>query len=283
MVVHGRNLAARNAMFMFLRSLGLSPIEWEEAVAETGMGSPYTLEAVQAAMDVAQAVVVVLTAEDQAGLLPALADGQESTETALEGQPRQNVIFEAGMAMGTGRAGAVLVEIGPIRSASDLHGLNVVRLTNDAQRRAALRNRLINAGCAVDSATQDWLVPETGGDFDAARVDWAPQSAAALTSTVAIPTAELQGGQRAILTLRCYHLPERTRVFCVVAPPGAEAVELEAQGVVAGADQLLFSIVYPENFEDTGVVAGHHAVTWMSADADSDTRKELAIDGFRFP
>jgi len=72
MVVYGRNVAARRATFAFLRSLGLEPIEWEQAVAATGKGTPHNLEAVRAAMSTAQAVVVVLTAEDQAGLLPQL-------------------------------------------------------------------------------------------------------------------------------------------------------------------------------------------------------------------
>jgi hypothetical protein len=35
-VVHGRNLEARDAMFTFLRSVNLDPIEWSEAVSFTG-------------------------------------------------------------------------------------------------------------------------------------------------------------------------------------------------------------------------------------------------------
>jgi len=99
MVVHGRNLAARDAMFAFLRALALIPIEWENAISETGQGTPHNLDAVRAAMDVAQAVVVLLTAEDQAGLLPVLAIGEDD-DTLLRGQPRQNVTLEAGLAMG---------------------------------------------------------------------------------------------------------------------------------------------------------------------------------------
>ena len=43
-VIHGRNLAARDAMFDFLRSLGLVPIEWSQAVRATGRPSPYVGE-----------------------------------------------------------------------------------------------------------------------------------------------------------------------------------------------------------------------------------------------
>ncbi len=168
MVVHGRNLRLRTAIFTFLRALGLRPIEWEDAIAATGMASPHNLAAVRAAMDVAQTVVVLLTAEDRAGLIPELADSADSAETDLAGQPRQNVILEAGMAMGVEPSRTILVQVGDIRGASDFDGLNVVRLTNDAERRGALRRRLMEAGCTVDDAGTDWLSPAAGGDFNQA-------------------------------------------------------------------------------------------------------------------
>jgi hypothetical protein len=42
-VVHGRNGAARGAVFAFLRSIGLTPIEWHDALVATGKASPYDL------------------------------------------------------------------------------------------------------------------------------------------------------------------------------------------------------------------------------------------------
>lgn len=172
MVVHGRNESARVAMFNFLRALGLQPIEWEGAIRETGMASPHNLEAVQAAMNVAQAVVVVLTAEDQAGLLPGLAPEPTDPDIALKGQPRQNVVLEAGLAMGVGRERTILVEIGAIRRASDFEGLNAVRMSNAAAKRTALRSRLEGAGCDIDEPGADWLSPDAGGDFEACIEDW---------------------------------------------------------------------------------------------------------------
>lgn len=165
MVVYGRNAGARVAMFTFLRSLSLQPIEWEEAVTETGRGSPHNLEAVEAAMRVAQAVVVVLTAEDEARLMPRFAEPHDRTE--LIGQPRLNVILEAGLAMGLDRDRTILVELGAPRGASDFEGLNVVRLTNDPGRRSALKTRLANAGCEVRDRGSDWMTALAGGDFEA--------------------------------------------------------------------------------------------------------------------
>lgn len=165
MVVYGRNLAIRDAMFAFLRALGLYPIEWEDAVAQTGIGSPHNLAAVRAAMRSARAVIVLFTAEDEARLLPALARSEEpAEERELRGQPRPNVLLEAGLALAIDPAHTILVEVGAIRRASDLDGLNTVRLSNAAPSRQALRNRLITAGCDV-AETSDWLEARTGGDF----------------------------------------------------------------------------------------------------------------------
>jgi predicted nucleotide-binding protein with TIR-like domain len=80
MIVHGRNVDALNAVRAFLQSLGLVPILWEDAIEETGEGSPHNLSAVTAAMAVAQAVVVIFTAEDEARLLPHLAAAGEEPE-----------------------------------------------------------------------------------------------------------------------------------------------------------------------------------------------------------
>ena len=43
-VVHGRNYQARDALFLFLRSIDLHPLEWTEAIRSTGRGSPYIRE-----------------------------------------------------------------------------------------------------------------------------------------------------------------------------------------------------------------------------------------------
>ena len=48
-VIHGRNEAARKGLFDFLRSIGLDPIEWSEAIRLTGKGSPYIGQVLDAA------------------------------------------------------------------------------------------------------------------------------------------------------------------------------------------------------------------------------------------
>jgi len=281
MVVHGRNAAAQRAIFMFLRALRLAPIEWEEAIAATGTASPHNLTAVRAAMDVAQAVIVVLTAEDQAGLLPELAD-EGSAEVLLEGQPRQNVMLEAGMAMGIDPTHTILVQIGRIRGASDFDGLNSVRLTNDPKTRAALRTRLTNADCAVVDSGTDWLDPTAAGDFDVGVIRWEPQThALPPNDVIAIPKVEMRGGQRVELSLRCFRLPAEATVSCVVTTPDGARFVAHALGSSAGGHQRLFSLVFPEDFDGPPIMAGHHPVSWRAATKDGEDN-ELAVDEFRF-
>ena len=65
-VVHGRNEAARVAMFEFLRALDLHPMEWSEVRAQTGQASPYIGEVLDTAFSHARAIVVLLTPDDEA-------------------------------------------------------------------------------------------------------------------------------------------------------------------------------------------------------------------------
>src|SRR5918912_2736765 len=128
-VMHGRDLEARNAVVSFLRALDLEPFEWEDLVKLTEEPTPYTGEAVAAAFDHAQAVVVLITPDEVGVLHPALQGEREREDDRQPtGQPRLNVILEAGMAFQADPTRTVLVEIGHTREISDLAGRNTVRL-----------------------------------------------------------------------------------------------------------------------------------------------------------
>jgi len=161
-VVHGRNDAARAAMFAFLRAIGLDPIEWSVAVRMTGEGSPYIGPVLDVAFDAAQAVVVLLTPDDVAYLRTEYASGDDDPEAQPQAQARPNVLFEAGMAMGRDPSRTVLVELGKLRPFSDVAGRHAVRINDSAARRKDLAQRLEVAGCAVSLAGDDWLA---AGDF----------------------------------------------------------------------------------------------------------------------
>jgi predicted nucleotide-binding protein len=158
MVVHGRDLGIRDAMFAFLRALDLAPLEWSQLVRLTGEGSPYVGRVLQRAFEVAQAAVVIFSPDDETRLAERLwRDDEDDDEKDLRAQARPNVFFEAGLAFGRFPEKTVLVEVGRLRPASDLAGRHVVRLDNSPQRRQELAQRLEDAGCQVDRSGSDWL------------------------------------------------------------------------------------------------------------------------------
>ncbi len=163
-VVHGRNLSARDAIFQFLRAIGLKPIEWSQATALSGKGSPFVGEILEAAFSNAQAVVVLITGDDEAKLRnDYLRNADPIFEKVFTPQARPNVLFEAGMAFGYHPDRTILVEIGETRPFSDIAGRHIIRINNSSENRQELAQRLKNAGCVVDISGTDW---HNVGDFE---------------------------------------------------------------------------------------------------------------------
>jgi predicted nucleotide-binding protein len=163
-IVHGRDERIRRAMFDFVRSIGLEPLEWSSAVKATRKGSPYPGEVLDKAFAKASAVIVLLTPDDDAQLRKVhWRKGEEAYEKRLMGQARPNVLFEAGMAFGTHPSQTVLVEIGKCRPFSDTLGRLVVRMNDSPAKRKELADRLAAAGCVVNTANSNaWM---EAGDF----------------------------------------------------------------------------------------------------------------------
>ena len=157
-VVYGRNELAKRAMYEFLRAIGLNIVEWEQAVALTKKGAPFIGEILEAAFRVSKAVVVMLTGDDEARLKSEYYSLHEvESEKILTPQPRQNVLFEAGMAFGLQRTRTVLVELGTLRPFSDVWGRYSIRLDNTSAKRNELAQRLRSIGCDVHLEGSDWL------------------------------------------------------------------------------------------------------------------------------
>lgn len=149
-VVHGRDEPLRKSMFAFLRSLGLKPMEWSHAVNEAKGGNPYVGHIIEAAMAKVQAVVVLLSPDEIAYLKDQFwGSGDRTGEGKPEGQPRPNVLFEAGLALGAHPDKTVLVQVGKVRAFSDIAGKHLVRLSNEPSKRNELANRLEKLGCKV--------------------------------------------------------------------------------------------------------------------------------------
>lgn len=163
-VVHGRNDNANKAIFSFLRSIGLKPLEWSQIIASMNVGSPYIGDILDCAFNQAQAVVVLLTPDDEARLRDSFRKPDEQEyEIKLTAQARPNVLFEAGMAFGRFPERTILVELGKLRPFSDITGRHTVKLDDSTQKRQDLAQRLRKAGCAVDITGTDW---HTEGKFN---------------------------------------------------------------------------------------------------------------------
>jgi hypothetical protein len=124
---------------------------------------PYVGDILDAAFSLAQAIIVLMTPDDEARLRKDLREPtDEAYESVLTGQPRQNVIFEAGMAMAHSRDRTIIVELGKPRPFSDIRGRHPIRLDNSAEKRKALARRLADAGCPCNLSGDAWL---RQGDF----------------------------------------------------------------------------------------------------------------------
>lgn len=166
-VVHGRDSRLRDDFFAFLRALNLDPIEWSEALKLTGKATPYIGEALESAFKNAQAVIVLLSPDDEVRLSPELWNAsEEENEKEFKLQARPNVLFEAGMALATHSDRTLLIEVGQVKAFSDVAGRHVVRLSNSSEKRNDIVQRLATAGCEVKASGNDWL---RIGNFDIVR------------------------------------------------------------------------------------------------------------------
>jgi predicted nucleotide-binding protein len=169
-VVHGRDDVLRSRMFDLLRALNLFPLEWEPIVAGGRDPLPFLNEVIARELDPGrvQAVLVLLTPEDIVHLHPAL---HEHDEQAHERNPvmqaRPNVLVELGMALSSHRGRTVVVEVGRVRPAADLAGLNVIRFDGSPGSLKKVAERLKTAGCPVDDQGSDWLDPRRFAALDA--------------------------------------------------------------------------------------------------------------------
>lgn len=163
-VVHGRNLNARDAVFNFLRAIDLKPLEWD-AIAAQVAGSPNIFEVLQHGFALAQAVIIILTPDEEVSLWRSLRVEERDARTRV--QPRPNVLFEAGMAFMLDRKRTILLDFACRDLLSDLHGMLAIEVTSGggAVLRQRLASRLSTAGCPVSTQGSNWL---TSGDFEGA-------------------------------------------------------------------------------------------------------------------
>jgi predicted nucleotide-binding protein len=154
MVIYGHDLEARDALFDWLRAIGLQPREWNQLVAVAGAGSPYIGQVLDHAFQQAQAVIALFTPDERVSATAASPSDTRSWRL----QARPNVLFEAGMALVSHPTQTVLVLLGPQELPSDLAGRHYIKLSpTDPAPLHDLATRLRQAGCDTDLSGTDWL------------------------------------------------------------------------------------------------------------------------------
>lgn len=164
-IIHGRNTNARKAVEQFVRSLGLTPIDFEQLAADSG--ASFIGEIVRRGLSQAQGIIALFTADEIAYLRPDYHEPHDSQEDKERWQSRPNVIFEAGMAYGMAPERTILAMLGgQAKLFSDLRGIHLTYLGNGQDARRRLREKLIGTKCDVDQRSTVWLDPTASGDFD---------------------------------------------------------------------------------------------------------------------
>jgi predicted nucleotide-binding protein len=126
--------------------------------------NPYIGEVIDAGFQNAQAIVVLLTADDEAKLKDKfITAGDQAFERRPTGQPRHNVLFEAGMAFAKYNATTVLLRIGNLRTMSDVAGIHILHLSDSAPSRKQFVSKLKIADVVLNDEGEDWL---SAGEFD---------------------------------------------------------------------------------------------------------------------
>ena len=157
MVVYGRNKDAKEALFSFLRALNLQPQEWGQLIKAAANGAPFIGQVLDAGFASTQAVVVLLTPDDEVRLRRSLCDPHDPLfEKQGSYQPRPNVLIEAGMALGLCNNRTIFVRIGEIRSISDIGGRHIINFTGDIDSRNNLAEQLRTAGCKFSANANAW-------------------------------------------------------------------------------------------------------------------------------
>jgi predicted nucleotide-binding protein len=170
-VISGRDSEATAAIIHVLRPMDLRIVEWTHAVIKTGIPNPYIGEVVATGLRMADAAIVVVTPDDLVQLRPdLLSDDDGEAERNIYGQPRPNVIYEAGYADALGLSRTLIVEVGSSKSFSDISGRNTLRYDGSPAKRNALAQRLRLAGLEPDTRGDEWLIlGDVNGAIDTAR------------------------------------------------------------------------------------------------------------------
>lgn len=158
-VIHGRDSALTTSVYQVIRSLGLTVLEWNDAVKKASKNDPNPVvsDIVHKVMEDAGALVVLFSPDDEVKLKDHFCGKEEKhSEGKLRGQARPNVLFESGLALGLHPRKTLLVQVGDIKPFSDVGGKHIIRLRDSIQSRNEFANKLEGILGAVNKTGNDW-------------------------------------------------------------------------------------------------------------------------------
>jgi predicted nucleotide-binding protein with TIR-like domain len=157
-----------SSIYGLLRSIGLQPYEWEQLVAlaiESGRGggNPNVFDLVKFGFEMSHGAIVLFSPDDEARLRSEhMSSADPAFERELTGQPRPNVLLEAGYALSHDGVHTLIVAVGKNRPVSDLAGMHILNLDNSFHRRKSFVERLRAMGFDLDTSGDHWI---DVGDF----------------------------------------------------------------------------------------------------------------------
>jgi len=142
-IIYGRDIEAYRALTRFVKALGLDVLHFENAAESLGP-APFVTDVVFRAIETADAIIALFTPDEHAALYsPTSSNAALAEHDEARWQARPNVIFEAGIALGSRREHTILATLGAdVQLFSDVNGKHFVRL-DALDGKAQLRNRLI--------------------------------------------------------------------------------------------------------------------------------------------
>lgn len=159
-VVTGRDESLRLSIFNMLRALKLEPMEWMDVLKSTGQPSAYIHDAIKKSIDDAGAVVIIMAPEEKAQMVEKFRS--EAGDDKEYFQPRPNVIFEAGLALGTKEEKTIILQFGDVRIFSDIIGKHIVKYkgkSREMEFKNDLFHKLQMAGCDCDAGNDYFNIP----------------------------------------------------------------------------------------------------------------------------
>ena len=149
-IVEGKNGKETKRIEELLQNtFGLHCLTKQDVAGSTG-GSSFIGDILNVAFEKAQAVIVLLTPEENVRLRQKFwRTNEDVLETEFHPQPTQEQIFEAGYAFGKFPQRTILIRTGEIRPMSDIVGRFILSKEEVTPPAIQLRDNLLQAGCII--------------------------------------------------------------------------------------------------------------------------------------